>query len=76
MKQAQNLIEVSLILCLVVTFSLVTWAIINKQQLKLVNLSKIKVETLGKASNVITLPDDDGVDDPAQSPETLGGNAH
>lgn len=74
MKKSQNLIEVSIILCLVAAVSLVTWAIINKQQLKLVDLSKSKVETLGKASFQITPPDNE--EDDAPAPETSGGSAH
>lgn len=77
MKKAQNLIEVSIILCLVVAFSIATWAIINRQQLKLVNLSKVKVELLGTPSIVNQPPaDDEEKKDAPTPPETAGGTAH
>lgn len=66
MKKAQNLIEVSGILLLVVVVSLTIWPIFNKQKMKLVNMSK--VETSGTGGNVITLPTEDpdpGQDNPS-----------
>ena len=39
MKKAQSIVEIALILCIVVVVSLGTWAIINQQKMKLVNMS-------------------------------------
>ncbi len=45
MKKAQNLIEVSLILVLIVAVSLSLWPMFNNQKTKLANLSKSNVST-------------------------------
>lgn len=47
MKKAQNLIEVSLVLVLVIVVSLTTWSLFNKQTKNLVKASNVKVKTIG-----------------------------
>lgn len=63
MKKAQNLIEVSVMLCVIVVVSIAVWPIINNQKMKLLNMSNVTLsETSGVSGNKITLPDDDPMD--------------
>lgn len=79
MKKAQNLIEVSVMVCIVVVISIAMWSVINSQKLKLVNLSKT-TETAGKAARIITKPPTivppSEIDESPTQPETSGGSAH
>lgn len=58
MKKAQNLIEVSLILVLVVVVSLALWPMLNNQKTKLAELSKSKVSTQSISGRQIQLKND------------------
>lgn len=55
MKKAQNLIEVSLILVLVVAVSLALWPMFNNQKTKLADLSKSNVSTQSISGRQIQL---------------------
>lgn len=57
MKKAQNLIEVSLILVLVVVVSLTLWPMLNNQKMKLINLSKVNISKTANPAPILSLSD-------------------